>query len=64
MVTIQMKPLHRYFHMIIFVLYSGTQPYGHLGNTVTLLLRPLFFSARQNGHTLFLKKNLVNAVTR
>ena len=54
-VTIQTKPLPRYLHMILFVLYSRTQPYGHLGKTVTLLLRP-FFTARQNGHTFFYKK--------
>ena len=56
MVTIQMKPLHRYFHMIIFVLYSGTQPYGHLGNTVTLLLRPLFFRPGKTVIHYFKKK--------
>ena len=40
--------------------YSGTPPCGHLGNTVTSLLRPLFLAARQNGHKLSCKKNLVN----
>ena len=42
---------------------SGTPPYGHLGDTVTSLSRPLF-SARQNGHTFPYLKNTVNAVTR
>ena len=40
--------------MIIF--YSGTVPYGYLGNTVTSLLRPLFLAALQNDHTFSCKK--------
>ena len=36
--------------------YSKTPPYSHLGNTITLLLRPLFLAARQNGHTFSCKK--------
>ena len=40
--------------MIIF--YSGTPPYGHLGNMVTSLLRPLFLVALQNDHTFSCKK--------
>ena len=44
--------------------YSGTPPYGHLGNTMTSLLRPLFLAERQNSHTLSCKeKTLVNSVT-
>ena len=39
-----------------FCLYSGTPPYGHLGNTITSLWRPLFL-ARKNGHTFPYKKN-------
>ena len=45
----------------IFFTYSGTAPYGHFGNTVTSLLGPLFFAARQNDHSFSLKKKtLVN----
>ena len=35
--------------------YSGTLPYGHLGNMVTPLLQPLFL-AQQNSHTFSYKK--------
>ena len=69
-VTIQMKPLSRFFHMILFVLCSGNQPYGHLGNTVTLLFRQLFFGPAKRSYIIFKrdfikkKKNLGNADTR
>ena len=47
------------------LLYSGTPPYSHLGNTVTSLLRPFFFAAGKNDHTFSCKKKtLVNTVTR
>ena len=37
--------------------FSETPPYGHLGNTVTSLLRPIFFLASwQNGYTFSWKK--------
>ena len=36
---------------------SETPPYGHLGYTVTSLLRPLFLAAWQNRHTFPCKKN-------
>ena len=36
--------------------YSGTPPYGHLGNKDTSLLQHLFLAARQNGHTFSCKK--------
>ena len=36
--------------------HSGTRPYSHLGNTITLLLRPLFLAARKNGHKFSCKK--------
>ena len=39
----------------LLVEYSETSPYGHLGNTVTSLLRSLFL-AGQNGHTFSYKK--------
>ena len=39
--------------------HSKTPPYSHLGNTITLLLRPLFLAARQNGHTFSCKKTLL-----
>ena len=42
-------------------LYSETPPHGHLGNTVTSLLRPLFLAAGQSVYfelnTLSYKKN-------
>ena len=38
-------------------LYSETLPYGHLGNTVTSLLRPHFLAARQNGQSFSCKEN-------
>lgn len=38
-------------------LSSETPPYGHLGNTVTSLLRLLFLAARQNGQTFSCKEN-------
>ena len=49
----------------MFFTYSGTAPYGHFGNTVTSLLGPLFFAARQNDRSFSLKKKkpLVNTVT-
>ena len=41
--------------------YSGTPPYGHLGNKDTSLLQHLFLAARQNGLTFSCKKKtLVN----
>ena len=40
----------------MFFSYSGTAPYGHFGNTVTSLLGPLFFAARQNDRSFSLKK--------
>ena len=43
------------YHEIVLK-YSGIPPYGHLGNTVTSLLQPLFLAARQNGHTFSCKK--------
>ena len=43
--------------------YGGTPPYGHLGNTVTLLLRPLFSGPAKQPYN-FLLKNPVNVVTR
>ena len=47
----------------MFFTYSGTPPYGHFGNTVTSLLGPLFFAARQNDRSFSLKKKtLVNTV--
>ena len=36
--------------------YSGTPPYGQLGNKDTSLLQHLFLAARQNGHTFSYKK--------
>ena len=41
--------------------YGGTPPYGHLGNTVTLLLRPLFFGrlAKIAIHFLVEKPSLI-----
>ena len=48
----------------MIILYSGTPPYGHLGNKVTSLLRPLFLAALQNDHTFSCKKKLVNTITR
>ena len=49
----------------MFFTYSGTAPYGHFGNTVTSLLGPLLFAARQNDRSFSLKKKkpLVNTVT-
>ena len=44
--------------------YSETPPYGHLSNTVTSLLQPLFLAAWQNGHTFSGEKTLVNMVTK
>ena len=44
--------------------YSGTPPYLHLSDTITSLLRSLFFLAQQNGHTFPYKKKNINAVTR
>ena len=42
--------------------------HGHLGNTVTSLLRPLFLAAGQSVYfelnTLSCKKTLINTVTR
>ena len=53
----------------MFFTFSGTAPYGHFGNTVTSLLGPLFFAARQNDRSFPLKKktprqygHLVNTV--
>ena len=44
--------------------YSETPPYGHLDNTVTSLLRPLFFwPPGKNQHTFSRKKTLVNMAT-
>ena len=49
-------------------LYCETPPHGHLGNTVTSLLRPLFLAAGQSVYfelnTLSYKKTLINTVTR
>ena len=36
--------------------YSGTPPYGHLVNTVTLLLQPLFLAAQAKSHMHFFVK--------
>ena len=36
------------------VIHKGTPPYGHLGHTVTSLLRPLFMAARQKRPYIFL----------
>lgn len=35
---------------------QGNPTFRHLGNTVTSLLRPLFFATLQNGHTVPCKK--------
>ena len=44
----------------ILPLYSGTLPYGHLSNTITLLLWPLFFA----GYTFrYNQKKNINVVT-
>ena len=45
-------------------IYSGTLPYGHLSNTVTSLLWPLFLAACQNGLSFSCEKTLINTVTR
>ena len=45
--------IHRIHHYPIDK-YSGTPPYGHLGNTVTSLLRPLFLAARLKRPYIFL----------
>ena len=37
--------------------YSETPAYGHLGNTVTSLLRPLFWPPGKNRQTFSCKKN-------
>ena len=42
--------------------YRGTQSYGHLGNTVTSLLWPLFYGWG-NGHRFLYKKTHVNVVS-
>ena len=39
--------------------YSGTPPYGHLGNTVTSLLQPLFWPHGKNRHAFSCRKTLV-----
>ena len=36
------------------VIHKGTPPYGHLGNMVTSLLRPLFMTAQQKRPYIFL----------
>ena len=36
------------------VIHKGTPPYGHLGNTATSLLRPLFITAQQKRPYIFL----------
>ena len=43
------------------IYYSGTPPYGHLGNMVTLLLRPLFFGhlTTKTIHFLVKKSSLI-----
>ena len=57
--------LDRRYSNFNYYRYSETPPYGHLGNTVTSLLRPRYFGRWQNGHTLsYKKKTLVNGVTR
>ena len=38
--------------------YRGTLPYGHLGNTITLLLWPLFYG-RENSHRFLYKKHML-----
>ena len=38
------------------LVYSENPPYGHVGNTVTSLLRPFFLATWQNGHTFSWKK--------
>lgn len=43
---------------------SGTVPYGHLGNTVTWLLQPLFVGHPAKWLYIFLQKSLINMVTR
>ena len=40
--------------------YSGTPPYGHLGNTVKSLLQPLFWPPGKNRHAFSCRKTLVN----
>ena len=40
--------------------YSGTPPYGHLSNTVTSILQPLFWPPGKNRHAFSCRKNLVN----
>ena len=42
-----------------FIKYSGTPPHGHLGNTVTSSLRPLFFLAAQPDIIFLVKKPLL-----
>ena len=42
--------------------HRGTLPYGHLVNTVTSILRPVYF-AQQNNHTFSNKKTPFNATT-
>ena len=42
-----------------FIVYSGTPPHGHLGNTVTSSLRPLFFLAAQPDIIFLVKKPLL-----
>ena len=40
--------------------YSGTPPYGHLSNTVTSILQPLFWPPGKNRHAFSCRKTLVN----
>ena len=37
-------------------MYSGTPPHGHIGNTVTSLLRPLVLAARKTTIQFVIKK--------
>ena len=45
------------------IYYSGTQPYGHLSNTITSLLRPFFWPPGKNRYAFSCQKTLVNTAT-
>ena len=53
---INSKKLRPFFFIYSLKYYSGTPSYGHLGNTVTSSLRPLFIGRLAKTTILFLVK--------
>ena len=53
------RSVHLTAHKMLRLRYSGTPPYGYLGNTVTSSLRPLSLVARQKQPYIF-SETLVN----